>query len=285
MPINPDAILAHRFADVVQDYSTRDAILYALGIGLGENPIDEIELRFLLEPNLSVLPTMSVTLGTLGIWVRDPKFGIDLAKLVHANQSSIFQNALPPSAKIIASAKIISLTDRGEGKGAVLTLERRVRDALSGTPYCTLTQTLLLRADGGFGGEPPERVMAPLPPERPADNHLEFFTSPRAALIYRLSGDWNPLHASPEAARHAGFPRPILHGLASYGIAGWAILKACAAAQPARLGSLACRFSNVIYPGETIAISIWRDGDCVTFEASVGERKVLDQGYATLKPL
>jgi len=283
MAINSQAILAHRFDDITHQYVERDAILYALGIGLGADPLNDTELNFLFEKNLAVLPTMAVTLGTPGMWVRDKKFGIDVSKLVHAGQSAIFHNKLPPAGSIIATAQVKSLTDRGEGKGAVLTLERNISDAVSGTPYCTLTQTLLLRADGGFGGPAPERQPTPQSPSRAPDHRIEFQISQRAALIYRLSGDWNPLHANPATAQAAGFPRPILHGLASYGIAGWVILKALAASQPARLQRLMCRFSGIVYPGDVMAFSIWHEQNIIIFEASVGDCKVLDQASATLK--
>jgi acyl dehydratase len=146
-----------------------------------------------------------------------------------------------------------------------------------------LQQTLLLRGDGGFGGAPAKRSALPLLPGRSPDDTISYKTSPRAALIYRLSGDWNPLHADPEMARRAGFERPILHGLASYGIAGWVLLNTCGNGDPGALAALSCRFSGTIYPGDNIVFSIWQDGAALSFEAFVGDRKVLDQGRATLR--
>jgi acyl dehydratase len=175
------------------------------------------------------------------------------------------------------TARVLSLTDRGERRGAVLTLERTITDAASGTCICRLEQTVLLRGNGGFGGPPPEPVPAAVPfgaPEVVA--HVGI--SRRAALIYRLSGDWNPLHLDPAVAVQAGFDGPILHGLASYGIAGVAVSRALGR-DPAALAHLACRFSGVVMPGDTLTINIRRNAaDAARFEAFFGERKVLDAG-------
>jgi acyl dehydratase len=161
-------------------------------------------------------------------------------------------------------------------------LERRIMDAASGALYCRLEQTLLLRGDGGFGGSPEQRTDTPLPSAEP-DHHALVATSPRAALIYRLSGDWNPLHLDPDIAATAGFPRPILHGLASYGIAGIAVSRALGR-DPAAVSSLACRFSGVVLPGDELSFSIWREGaDSARFSCQVGTRKVLDGGAISWK--
>lgn len=277
MGFHPAALLAHAFPDIPQSYTARDVILYALGVGLGEDPLASLDLNYLLEIDLAVLPTMAVTLGTPGMWVREPKLGINVGKLVHAAQAATFHNPLPAAANVVASARVASLADRGADKGAVVVLERTIRNADTGIPYCTLAQTLLLRADGGFGGTPPARVQAPTPPDRAPDNIVNFVTSPRAALIYRLSGDWNPLHADPASAAKAGFARPILHGLCSYGVAGWVLLREFGGA---RLTSLALRFAGVVYPGDVLEFSIWKDGTTAIFEAKVAGRTVLDQGLA-----
>ena len=276
--INPEAILAHDFGSPRAHYTPRDAILYALGLGLGHDPLDAADLAFLDERALAVLPTFAVTLCTPGMWIRDPALGVDFGKLVHAAQWAEFPNALPPSAEVSGTAQVIALTDRGEGRGAVLTLERTIADAVSGALYCRLRQTLLLRGDGGFGGPPDPRSAWALP-EREADVTTEFATSPRAALIYRLSGDWNPLHLDPAIAAKAGFPRPILQGLASYGIAGAAISRALGR-DAAGVALLACRFAGIVLPGDTLRFSVWRGetDNTAQFVAHVGERKVLDGG-------
>lgn len=275
--IDPAAIFAHDFGQPVQQYAARDAILYALGLGLGADPLNAADLRFLDERNLAVLPTFAVTLCSPGMWIREPQLGVDFAQLVHWAQKAEFFAPLPPSAEVRGTTRVLSLTDRGEGRGAVLVLERKIADAASGTTYCRLEQTLLLRGDGGFGGVPPETADAAAPFGEP-DVMEEVSTSPRAALIYRLSGDWNPLHLDPAIAGKAGFDRPILQGLASYGIASAAVSHALGH-DPTTIAELACRFSGVVLPGETIAFKIWCGGpQLARFDAFVGNRKVLGAG-------
>jgi acyl dehydratase len=276
MPIQPERLRHHRFDDVSRSFTARDAILYALGIGLGRDPLDRDDLAFLLETDLATLPTFAVTLASPGAWIADPKFGIDYTKLVHAEQAADFHRPLPPAGDVVGRARILSLEDRGAGRGAVLTLERTIQDATSGTLYCTLRQTLMLRADGGFGGPAPARAPS-LIPDREPDLWANAPSSPRAALIYRLSGDWNPLHADPDFAKRAGFDRPILHGLASYGMAAVAVARALGHS-PARVSALRCRFSGVVFPGETLDFRIWRDGERAMFQAFVDDRKALDNG-------
>jgi acyl dehydratase len=276
MPIQPDRLVGYCLPDIAQRYAPRDAILYALGVGLGHDPCAREDLAFLIEDRIEVLPTFAVTLASPCMWIRAPEFGVDFAKLVHAEQAASFHAPLPPEADVVGSARVLSLTDRGLGRGAVLTLEREIRDARSRHVYCTLLQTLLLRGDGGFGG-PPAPSAPSIIPERPPDLSGRAVIDPRAALIYRLSGDRNPLHADPDFARRAGFDRPILHGLASYALAGVAVACACGFS-PTRITALRSRFSGVVFPGDVLDFRIWRDQGEATFQAFVGERKVLDQG-------
>lgn len=276
MTFRPDRILAHDFGEARQSYIARDAILYALGVGLGRDPLDEGDLAFLDETRLSVLPTFAVTLCSPGMWIRDPAFGVDFRRLVHSAQTAEFHAQLPASAEVVGTARVVDLTDRGEGRGAVLELERRIADAADGSLYCTLRQTLLLRGNGGFGGTPPAATASVIPATAPAAEasaHL----SPRAALIYRLSGDWNPLHIDPAFARSAGFERPIMHGLGSYAVAGTAVSRAMDR-NPADMQALACRFSGIVLPGDRLAFSIWPDADGAAFRAHVDGRVVLDEG-------
>lgn len=280
MAIVPERILAHSFPEVRHAYVERDAILYALGLGLGTDPLNEKDLDHLLETRLKVLPTMAATLASPGMWVRDPAFGIDVVKLVHSAQAATFHQPLPPKAEVVGRARVAALADRGAGRGAVLVVEREIRDAASRDLYCTLAQTLLLRGDGGYGGPPPTKEDEPARPEAAPDARIDLPTSPRSALIYRLSGDWNPLHADPAVARKAGFERPILHGLASYGMAGIALCRALGCS-PQALKSLAVRFTGVVVPGDTLRFSIWQYGVATHFEACVDDRVVLGKGHAT----
>jgi len=281
MPIQADLILAHRFPEIRHVYTPRDAILYALGAGLGRDPVAPDDLLFLWEANLAVLPTFAVTLCTPGLWLRAPEFGVDFGKLVHAEQAASFHAPLPAAAVTVGSARVALVADRGPGRGAVVALEREIRDAASGMLYCTLRQTLFLRGDGGFGG-PPAPNPSSIIPERQLDMRAEFAVDPRAALIYRLSGDPNPLHIDPEAARRGGFDRPILHGLASYAIAGIAVSRACGL-PPTRVAALQCRFSGVVFPGDELAFKIWHRDGAAVFQGFVGERKVLDQGLVSFR--
>ena len=283
MPLDPDLLLNRRFPRIEHRYCARDAILYALGIGLGRDALDPMDLRFLIGSEMDVLPTMAVTLATPGLWVKDKALGIDWVRLVHIAQAATFHAPLPSEADVFADAHVLSVADRGSEKGAVVTLQRSIYHSTDGALLCTVIQTLLLRGDGGFGGVLPRRTPDDPLPDRQPDIVTSFVTSPRAALIYRLSGDLNPLHVNPSVAAAAGFERPILHGLASYGIAGWVVLcafcKGCASA----LASLALRFVGVVMPGDTIDFRLWRDGDRVLFRAYVGGRLTLDNGVAVLR--
>jgi acyl dehydratase len=281
MPLQPERLLNHRFEQISQSYTPRDAILYALGIGLGRDPCDRKGLDYLLEDRLTVVPSFAVTLASPGAWIAAPEFGVDFVKLVHAEQAAWFHTPLPSAADVIGRARVVSLADRGPERGAVIVLERDIHDATNGTHYCTLQQKLLLRGDGGFGGSSPKPA-ATLVPDRAPDSRAIVPVSPRAALIYRLSGDRNPLHADPDIARRAGFDRPILHGLASYAMAGVAVARACGH-HPAHVSALQCRFSGVIFPGDTLDFAIWRAGDRAMFQGFIGERKVLDQGLVSFE--
>ena len=281
-PLRPDLLLAHAFVPIHQSYDRRDAILYALGVGLGMDPLAPDDLPFVLEDRLQTLPTFAVTLGSPGMWIKAPAFGVDYAKLVHYEQAAEFHAPLPPQADIVARARVVSVTDRGEGRGAVVIVEREIANAAGDGKLCTLRQTVLLRANGGFGG-PATPQTASIIPTREPDARAAFQTDPRAALIYRLSGDWNPLHSDPEAARQGGFDRPILHGLASYAAAGVAVARACGRL-PANVRELNCRFTGVVFPGDALDFRIWREGDGAAFQGFVGERKTLDQGFIRFGP-
>lgn len=214
------------------------------------------------------------------MWIAAPEFGVDFAKLVHAEQAARFHAPLPPAAEVLGRARVTALYDRGAGRGAVLVLERSIH-SVTGVLYCTLQQTLLLRGDGGYGGMAPPTT-ASLIPDRTADIDAKVKTSPRAALIYRLSGDRNPLHADPDAAGRAGFDRPILHGLASYGMAATAVARATGRT-PSDVTTAQCRFAGVVFPGDAIDFKIWTGERKAMFQAFVGDRKVLDQGLVSFE--
>jgi acyl dehydratase len=283
--INYDKLMAWPFEDVRHRYTRRDTMLYALGLGLGADPMDEAELRFVYEKDLVALATLPVVLGYPGMWIRDPATGVDAVRLVHGEQSLAIHRHPAPEGEVIGRTKVTGIVDKGAGKGALIYTERRVLDAASGELLATLGSTTFCRADGGFGGPSgPVKPVHELPTRAP-DRHVDRRTPPGLALIYRLSGDYNPLHAEPALARSAGFERPILHGLASYGIAAFAVAQAAAGGDPARIASFETRFSSPVFPGETIRTELWIDGTTVSFRARVVERDVvvLNNGRATLR--
>ena len=285
MVLDPQKILNWPFEPVEQTYTERDTILYALGCGLGIDPLDEDQLRFVFEePELLALPSMAAVLSPPGFWARHPDAGINWVRILHGEQAMEIHRPLPAAATVAATAKVTDIVDKGPDKGALLFVERTVRDVESGDDLATLRSTTFARGDGGCGGT---TETAPAPhsiPDRAPDLACDLPTAPNSALIYRLSGDPNPLHASPSVARVAGFDRPILHGLCSWGVAGHAILKSCCGYDPERIRSMALRFSAPVYPGETIRTEMWRDGNIVSFRARVAERDavVLNNGRAEI---
>ena len=275
MALDYDALMNHVFDEVEHTYTRRDTALYALGVGLGHDPLDEAQLRFLFEDDMLALPTMSVILAYPGFWLKEPWTGVDWVKVLHGEQGLRIHRPLPPEATVRARTRVSEIVDKGADKGALIYSERDVFDAETGDSLCTLTASAFARGDGGFGGRSGPGKPVQALPERAPDEVCDLPTLPQAALIYRLSGDFNPLHAVPAVARAAGFEAPILHGLATLGVAGHAIVKVCCAYDPARLHSMDLRFSAPVYPGETIRTEMWRDGAVVSFRARALERDVV----------
>jgi len=219
-----------------------------------------------------------------GNWLSDPASTVDYTKVLHGEQSVTLHRPIPPAGTVIGRTRIVDLLDKGREKGAVLYSERTVLDKATGAPIATMGSTTMLRGDGGWGGKSGPQAAPHRLPETAPELHVDLKTYPNSALIYRLSGDWNPLHADPEAAAAGGFARPILHGLCTFGVVGRALIAGCCGGDPARLKSMAVRFSSPVYPGETIRTEIWRDGATASFRARVLERDVvvLNNGLATV---
>ncbi|HSQ02745.1 MAG TPA: MaoC/PaaZ C-terminal domain-containing protein [Burkholderiales bacterium] len=284
MPINYQELVNWKIPEVEQHLTRRDTILYALGVGLGADPCSADELRFVYEKNLQALPTMAIVLGYPGPWHADPRTGVTRSQVVHGEQGFVIHRALPVEGTIVGLTEVVDVIDKGKDKGTLLLTRCTVREKESGATVCTLTSTTFCRADGGFGGPArPVKEPHPIPQSKP-DAVCDLPTLPQAALIYRLSGDYNPLHADPEYARKAGFKRPILHGRCTFSVVGHALLKTCCAYDPARLKSMEGRFSAPLYPGETIRTEMWKSGNIVTFRATVPERgvTVLNNGRAEI---
>jgi acyl dehydratase len=256
-------------------YGPKDCILYALGIGLGQDPINERQLAFVYEKNLQVLPTFAVVLGYSPYSFRRPELGITWSHVVHGEHGLALHRPIPTEGTVLGQVRILDVIDKGEGRGALIYSERKITEKAGGALLATITQTTFCRADGGFGGPKRETPPPHAIPERAPDFVCDLPTRPETALLYRLSGDINPLHAEPSFAKTAGYPRPILHGLATFGISGHALLKEVCGYDPARLRAMSVRFSAPVYPGETIRTEIWRDGGVVSFRARVVERDVI----------
>jgi acyl dehydratase len=285
MPIDYDKLLALQIPEVEQTYTDKDVILYALGVGLGQDPLDAQQLAFVYEKDLQVLPSFAHVLGYPGFWARDLDTGIDAMKLVLGGQGLVLHRPLPPAGTVIGRTRVVDVVDKGAGKGAIVYSERSIVDKASGELLATVTPVFFCRGDGGFGG-PPRQAPALHPlPDRAPDLACDLPTRPEMALTYRLSGDRNPLHADPAVAQKVGFPRPILHGVATLGVAGHALLRTVCGYDPARIGTMTGRFSAPVFPGETIRTEIWRDGPVVSFRARVVERDVVavDNGRAELR--
>ena len=283
MPLDPDILLNKPPLVTRQTYAAKDVILYAFGVGVGyEDPTDPIELGFLYERQLAVLPTMAIVLAAPPFWIDDPALGITWQKVLNAGQEMVLHAPLPIEGSLSTELRIDAIWDKGAEKGALMNSHRVLRNDATGEKLATIHQTHMLRGDGGFGGQDmPKKDSAPFPTRAP-DLVVALPTRPEQALIYRLCGDLNPLHIDPAVATGAGFPKPILHGSCTFGIVGRAILRACAGNMPDRLTRFGARFSRPVLPGDTIRTEIWDEGKEIRFRARAAERDVvvLDEGVA-----
>lgn len=285
--IDYDALKAFQFEPVVQSYSPRDTMLYALGLNIGADPLDSEALRHVaVDPPVPVV-TMPMTLARLGPWMRDPKFGIDYRRIVVGEVDLRVHAPLPPTATVVGKHRVIRVTDKGEGRGALVTVQRSLTDQTTGQLLAEYEQVTFCRADGGFARDARHDPPAPAPEwsvgERSPDVSVSLPTSPQQALIYRLSGDMNPLHADPKVARAAGFERPILHGLATLGMAGHALNRLARGSGGTGLSSLRARLSAPVLPGETLRLEGWRQGTEILFRVINAEgRDVVRLGRAEI---
>lgn len=289
--IDYDVVKNWIFEDVRYDYAERDVMLYALGVGLGQDPLDKGQLRYVYESGLQVMPTMAAIMGAPGAWWKDPRTGADALRLVHGEQHLRFHRPMPARGSMRVSNRVLSLSDKGTGKGAIGVVLREIRDAETGELHAESRNVSVLRGDGGFSTahgrtDPPPAPLPPIP-QRSADSVLELPTLTQGALIYRLSGDYNPLHADPAVADKAGFARPILHGLVAYGMAAHAVLRDALNYDSIRLRSLGLRFTAPVYPGETLQFELWRESAAlIRLRGRVRERDVvaIDNGVVEIDP-
>lgn len=285
MAISYETIRRWAFPVIEQRHDVRDVLLYAATLGLGEDPLDARHLRFLQAEAPRVFPTFAVTVGYPGLWMRDPAAGIDWRRMVHAEQRMRLHRELLLAETLTARHEVTHVTDKGAGKGALVVVRRRLTDA-AGHEVAELEQTSFCRGDGGFGAgdAPPEAL--PACPARAPDAQMALRTLPQQALLYRLNGDMNPLHADPAVAAAAGFDRPILHGLCTYGLAARAVMQ-CFGGQAGAdlLARLDVRFSQPVFPGESLRIRLWQEADgLIHFDACALPRNamVLSHGVARL---
>jgi len=282
--LNYDAVKNWDFGSIVQTYTERDSMLYALGLGIGADAVDGGQLQYVYEKDLRTVPTMATVLGSPGFWWRDTRTRVDWVKLVHGEQAIRVFKPLPTAPTVVAHNRVMSITDKGAGRGAIAVIKREIRDQSSGELLAEVVHGSFLRGDGGYsaasGGGPapsdPGPPALPAPPDGAPHLEVELATLEQQALIYRLSGDYNPLHADPDVARAAGFNRPILHGLCTYGMAAHAVLRGVTGYDASRIRSFAVRFTAPVIPGETIRFQLWeRDSSSFHLRARVDARDVV----------
>jgi acyl dehydratase len=277
MTIVYDKLLSLHIPDGKQAYTFKDSILYGLGLGLGIDPMNEAELKFVYEGDQKALPTQAVVMAHPGFWLRDLDTGIDWVKMVAGEFDLTLHTTLPTSGTVVSKNRVVEIYDKGEGRGAVVQYEKKIVDDASGEVLATILQSTFCRGDGGFGG--PERKQAKphqVPTDRAPDLTCDLPTLAQGALTYRLSGDYNPLHADPAVAKAAGFDRPILHGLGTFGVAGHALLKTLCDYDTSRFKRMACRFTAPVFPGETFRTEMWKDAEGVaSFQVRCVDRDVI----------
>lgn len=281
MPFQAEALLSYRIPDVVQDLTPKDCILYALGIGIGGDPLDGNALRFVYEKDLDVLPSMASVLAHPRFWMKKPDTGVNWRLVVHAQQSVTLRKKLRPYGKFRGRSRVIGVEDKGPEKGALVFVSREICSAASGEVVAESVQTIYCRGDGGAGNAGLRVPAVPKPLDRSPDAQHEILTMPQQALIYRLSGDLNPLHADPAVAREAGYPRPILHGLATFGIAAYAIVTTAADFAAERLTMLTARFTSAVFPGERLVTDIWTTPSGGHYMVRAAERNDIAVSYGT----
>jgi len=275
MPINPGAVGTrsepHRHA-----WTERDTMLYALGVGAGTEDLQFTTENTMGTP-LRALPTMAVVLATGGFAAMADIGTFNPAMLVHGEQAIELHGEIPPAGEVSTVGEVTGIYDKG--KGAVVVVRSVSTDVATGEPLFTTTMSAFIRGEGGWGGDRGPSGPRNTPPEREPDAVVEYRTREDQALIYRLSGDRNPLHSDPAFAALGGFDRPILHGLCTYGFTGRALLRVLCDNDPARFRSMEGRFSSPVFPGEALSVRIWRQGDGAVYQ-TCGEdgRVVIDAG-------
>lgn len=282
MAINYKKLLAAEQNNLPFSYTDQDAMLYALAVGFGKDPLDHQELDYVYEGrSMKTVPTLASIL-TSGGFLQD--CGWNYSRVLHGGQQLQLHRPLPPAADLLLNRRVVAAYDKGERKGAIICTETEARLAKDDTAMFTLGSTIIARGDGGFGGSkdaPPEPYQLP---QRDPDMVCDVVTAKNQALLYRLCGDRNPLHAEPAFAQKVGFSVPILHGLCTYGIACHAILKTICDYDYTLIAGFDVRFTAPVIPGDTITTEMWQDSNVVSFKCTVKARgvTVLNNGRCTL---
>src|SRR5579862_1299421 len=273
MPIVYEQLMALKNLGQKYSYSDREVMLYAYGIGLGADPMDEKELAFVNEGVLTPRPLKVVpTFASVAAWGAGPgEMNLNRVMVVDGERDITFHKPLATAAHITADSSVLAVFDKGKDKGAVIRHQTVLKNS-DGEPLATLVASRFARGDGGFGGPSEGQPEPHQVPTRAPDRTVDISTRPDQALIYRLCGDRNPLHSDPEFAKRAGFPRPILHGMCTYGITCRGILQTYADYDPTAFTRHVARFSSPVYPGETVTLEMWKDGEVISFEAKVKSR-------------
>ena len=277
MPINPDA--AGSVGQPAEfSWTSKDSLLYAMGVGAGVSDPTGFELEFTTENSNEVtqraLPTQVVVMGG----GSTPSFGdFNPVHLLHAEQAITLHQPVPAAGTAVATGRVGPIYDKG--KAALVYLETDVAD-VDGNPIWNTRSGLFIGGEGGWGGDRGPATEWHLP-DRDADHVVAYPTRPDQALLYRLNGDRNPLHSDPTFAAAAGFDKPILHGLCTYGFTGRALLHALCDSDPARFGSMGGRFKSPVVPGEILEVHAWEEDGRVMFQTRVGDRVVFDNGVMT----
>lgn len=292
MPISAkdvEEILAHEWEELPGRYRDKDTLLYAISVGMGRDPLDAKELTYVCETSGSnVLPTVASVLGIPSSRSKYNPMAILMKKMnfmqmLHGEQRLALHQPIPTAAKTQLSSGVTGVYDKGDKKGALVTYVTKAK-LEDGSPLFTSSSTLFFRADGGFGGNAEGAPVAHTLPDRDADATCEMPGRSDQALVYALNGDRNPLHRDPAMAQKAGFEKPIIHGLCSYGIACHAVVKTMLDYDPSAIIGFDVRFSAPAYPGETQVVEMWKDGNVISFRVTIKERNVvaIDNGKCTI---
>lgn len=283
MAIDYEKIMSLETKNQEFSYTDRETMLYGLGIGFGKDPLNDEELKFVYERDLKTVPSMATVVSWGAGNMRES--GINYLLVLHGEQRLKMYEPLPHSADILVDSSVKGVFDKGKEKGALIITETDIKLKENENLLCKLSSTTFARGDGGFGGPSDGAPEPHLIPERKSDDEFSADTEPNQALIYRLSGDRNPLHSDPEIAKAAGFDVPILHGLCTYGTACRTIISNLCDYDSTLIEEFNVRFSSPVYPGEKISTEIWKDDNVISFRCWVRDRNVmvLNNGKCVLK--